>query len=161
MLDENPILLNFNNNDWYNSFTRTVIAPLLGKPNKLWTNFWGAVASDGFYARSRDYFQIVEMKRRYVTWLAHNWVLIILLSSGIWNVPFINVAILFKGEWLRSNKAFLPSYSSQEYEPDMTFCKWMRDNVIYSDHTLQWGYCIHHIGALHVCKQLAHIWTFD
>ena len=55
----------------------------------------------------------------------------ILPVSGIWNVPFINTAILFKGEWLqtRGGQGGLPSFSSQEFEQDMAFCKWMRDHV--------------------------------
>ena len=51
---------------------------------------------------------------------------------GIWNVPFIGTAILFQGEWLikRSTDAKgLPSFASAEYEPDMAFCQWMRNNV--------------------------------
>ena len=50
-----------------------------------------------------------------------------LLYSGVWNVPFISVAILFRGDWLKNNN--LPQYNSQEYDPDMTFCMWMRDQV--------------------------------
>lgn len=44
-------------------FCRTVLAPMLGRPNHLWTNFWGAVASDGFYARSRDYMALASRER--------------------------------------------------------------------------------------------------
>lgn len=57
--------------------------------------------------------------------------------SGTWNVPYISIAVLFEGEWLRersSDAKGLPSFTSTEYEPDMTFCKWMRDNVSPSLH---------------------------
>ena len=50
-----------------------------------------------------------------------------LLCSSVWNVPFISVAILFQGDWLKNNN--LPQYNSQEYDSDMTFCMWMRDQV--------------------------------
>ena len=45
---------------------RDVIAPLLVRPEKLYSNFWGDLASDGFYARSRDYTGIVGHERRCV-----------------------------------------------------------------------------------------------
>ena len=45
---------------------RNVVAPLIARPGKLFSNFWGAIASNGFYARSDDYQLIVESKRRSV-----------------------------------------------------------------------------------------------
>ena len=41
-----------------------VIAPMLKRPNELWSNFWGSLTSNGFYARSHDYIQIVKDERR-------------------------------------------------------------------------------------------------
>lgn len=38
---------------------RTVVAPLLVRPGKAWSNFWGALTLEGFYARSADYMDIV------------------------------------------------------------------------------------------------------
>lgn len=43
---------------------RKIIAPLLNIPDKLWSNFWGSLSSDGFYARSHDYVDILKGKRR-------------------------------------------------------------------------------------------------
>lgn len=43
---------------------RGIVAPLLIRPNKLWSNFWGAL-NNGFYARSFDYMEIINNKRRY------------------------------------------------------------------------------------------------
>lgn len=45
---------------------RNVVAPLLGRHERLFSNFWGDIAADGFYARSRDYIPIVQNERRYV-----------------------------------------------------------------------------------------------
>jgi len=45
---------------------RTVVAPFMIRPNMLWSNYWGNIASNGFYARSRDYNEIVGYKRLYV-----------------------------------------------------------------------------------------------
>ena len=42
---------------------RSIIAPLLSRPYKLWSNFWGALNEKGFYARSEDYIDIVEDKK--------------------------------------------------------------------------------------------------
>ncbi|KAI4501102.1 hypothetical protein M0802_003905 [Mischocyttarus mexicanus] len=46
---------------------RNIVAPLLVRPYKAWSNFWGAITDDGFYARSFDYMEIVNNKRRLVT----------------------------------------------------------------------------------------------
>uniref|UniRef100_A0A7N6AJ52 procollagen-lysine 5-dioxygenase n=1 Tax=Anabas testudineus TaxID=64144 RepID=A0A7N6AJ52_ANATE len=39
---------------------RSVIAPMLSKHGKLWSNFWGALSPEGFYSRSEDYIEIVQ-----------------------------------------------------------------------------------------------------
>ncbi|CAG2104133.1 unnamed protein product [Medioppia subpectinata] len=44
---------------------KAIIAPLLGRHNQLWSNFWGAISSEGFYSRSHDYIQIINNERRY------------------------------------------------------------------------------------------------
>ena len=42
---------------------RTIIAPMMPKKFKLWSNFWGALNPNGYYARSADYIDIVEYKK--------------------------------------------------------------------------------------------------
>ncbi|CAG9771227.1 unnamed protein product [Ceutorhynchus assimilis] len=44
---------------------RTVVAPMLVRPGKAWSNFWGALTKDGFYARSNDYMDIVHQEKSY------------------------------------------------------------------------------------------------
>ena len=44
---------------------RNVIAPMIVRPGKLFSNFWGDIARNGFYARSHDYALIAENNRRY------------------------------------------------------------------------------------------------
>lgn len=51
---------------------RTVVAPLLVRPGKAWSNFWGALTKDGFYARSNDYMDIVHNEKRLALYLSHN-----------------------------------------------------------------------------------------
>ena len=47
-------------------FPRPVLAPIVTKHGKLWSNFWGALGSDGYYARSHDYLAIVQKQRKWV-----------------------------------------------------------------------------------------------
>ncbi|VDN49484.1 unnamed protein product [Gongylonema pulchrum] len=61
-----------------------VLAPLVTMGGKLFSNFWGALGANGYYARSEDYVEIVDGKR-----------------VGIWNVPFINGALLISKEKVR------------------------------------------------------------
>lgn len=91
---------------------RNVVAPLIARPGKLFSNFWGAIASNGFYARAEDYQLIIENKRR-----------------GVWNVPYISSAILMSGQWLQELGNGLPSYASVDLDPDMAFALWMRVNA--------------------------------
>uniref|UniRef100_H3D5E7 procollagen-lysine 5-dioxygenase n=1 Tax=Tetraodon nigroviridis TaxID=99883 RepID=H3D5E7_TETNG len=42
---------------------RKIIGPLVTRHSKLWSNFWGALSPDGYYARSEDYIDIVQRKR--------------------------------------------------------------------------------------------------
>lgn len=42
---------------------KSVIAPMLSRHGKLWSNFWGALSPEGYYSRSEDYIEIVQGKR--------------------------------------------------------------------------------------------------
>lgn len=109
------------------ALNKSVVSPLLTRHQKMWSNFWGAIGPDGFYGRSRDYNDIV--KRSII---------------GVWNVPLISVAILFNGDWLQRNSDNLPQYHSREYDPDMAFCQWMRDNghFMYVSNLHEYGHLI-------------------
>ena len=54
---------------------------------------------------------------------------------GVWNAPFINSAMLVQGSWLRKllQRQQVPQFYSDSFEPDMTFCEWMRKNVSGTD----------------------------
>lgn len=43
---------------------RSLVAPLLRRHKEVWSNFWGALGENGFYARSHDYMAIVEEEIR-------------------------------------------------------------------------------------------------
>ncbi|XP_050683668.1 procollagen-lysine,2-oxoglutarate 5-dioxygenase isoform X2 [Leptidea sinapis] len=83
-----------------------VIAPLLVRPEQAWSNFWGAVGSDGYYARSPDYMDIVNRNIR-----------------GIWNVPFITHCYLVKMSVFREAGPDKISYGKAGMDSDMAFCE--------------------------------------
>ncbi|XP_023821824.1 procollagen-lysine,2-oxoglutarate 5-dioxygenase 3 isoform X4 [Oryzias latipes] len=93
---------------------KSVIAPMLSKHGKLWSNFWGALSPEGFYSRSEDYIEIVQAKR-----------------VGLWNVPYISQVYLVKGSVLRSKLSHLNLFVDQGMDPDMVFCKNVRDQGVF------------------------------
>uniref|UniRef100_A0A0M3ISG0 Radical SAM protein n=1 Tax=Ascaris lumbricoides TaxID=6252 RepID=A0A0M3ISG0_ASCLU len=84
-----------------------ILAPLVVQQDRLFSNFWGALSSNGYYSRSDDYVEIVERRR-----------------IGLWNVPFINSVFFIRNSKFDSIKdAF--SYNLQ-LDPDMSFCEFAR-----------------------------------
>lgn len=105
---------------------RSVVAPLLQRPGLLYSNFWGDVASNGFYSRSHDYQLIVGQQR-----------------IGVWNVAFVSAAVLLKGAWLRG-QGEPPLFYSEDFDSDMTFAAWMREkgNFMYVSNLEEYGHLI-------------------
>ncbi|XP_065313263.1 procollagen-lysine,2-oxoglutarate 5-dioxygenase-like [Gordionus sp. m RMFG-2023] len=70
---------------------KTILAPMLARPGKMWTNFWGALSPSEFYARSDNYIDIVTYKQ-----------------LGIFNVPFISSCYLIQRHkimaWIKNIK---------------------------------------------------------
>ncbi|KAK2497485.1 hypothetical protein MC885_001237, partial [Smutsia gigantea] len=93
---------------------RKVIAPMLSRHGKLWSNFWGALSPDEYYARSEDYVELVQRKR-----------------MGVWNVPYISQAYVIRGETLRTDLPQREVFSGSDSDPDMAFCKSLRDKGIF------------------------------
>ena len=92
---------------------RPVVAPMLIRPYTAWSNFWGTLSSDGFYARSLDYMELVRNDRR-----------------GLWNVPYISSCYLISGPLIQNEKT-RPSYSHPTLDPDMAFAKNFRDSKVF------------------------------
>lgn len=95
---------------------------MLSKPGKLWSNFWGAIGHDGYYARSPDYIDIVKNVRR-----------------GVWNSPFVSSAYLIRSSTIKK-MAKNPFYS-ERFDRDMTFAANNRDKVsqyffVYTIHSV-------------------------
>ncbi|XP_074898411.1 multifunctional procollagen lysine hydroxylase and glycosyltransferase LH3 isoform X2 [Buteo buteo] len=93
---------------------RRVLAPLLSRPGQLWSNFWGALSPEGFYARAQDYVDIVQGKRR-----------------GVWNVPYLSHAYLVGGVALRGPLGEGPVFSRPDTDPDMAFCRHARERGLF------------------------------
>ncbi|KAI6647973.1 Procollagen-lysine,2-oxoglutarate 5-dioxygenase 3 [Oopsacas minuta] len=100
---------------------RSIIAPLIRMPGKYWSNFWGQVAPDGFYARSFDYFEIIQGDRK-----------------GIWNAAFISTAILYNREALEKGLNF----ESPDLSTDMAGPAFLREKgrFMYSDNQEEYGH---------------------
>jgi len=105
---------------------RDVVAPMMIRPYSAWSNFWGYLSKDGFYARSLDYMDIVSNDRR-----------------GLWNVPYISSCYLLSAGLIR-DPAARPDYSHTTLEPDMAFAKSLRDaNVfMYVSNRVNWGHLV-------------------
>ncbi|XP_030207687.1 procollagen-lysine,2-oxoglutarate 5-dioxygenase 1 isoform X2 [Gadus morhua] len=91
-----------------------IVAPMITRPGRLWSNFWGALSADGFYARSEDYVDIVQGRR-----------------VGVWNVPYISSVYLVKGDVLRSGIPDYDLFSSDTQDADMAFCTSVRSKGVF------------------------------
>jgi len=105
---------------------RGVVAPMLIRPFKAWSNFWGALSSEGFYARSTDYMDIVQGNRQ-----------------GLWNVPYVSGAYLVQGHLLHDPER-RPSFNEPGSDPDMAFMADLRQKgvFIYVSNRLDWGHLV-------------------
>lgn len=89
---------------------RKIIAPLVTRHGKLWSNFWGALSPDGYYARSEDYVDIVQGNR-----------------VGVWNIPYMANIYLIKGQTLRSEMRERNYFVRDKLDPDMALCRNARE----------------------------------
>ncbi|XP_058246085.1 procollagen-lysine,2-oxoglutarate 5-dioxygenase 1 isoform X2 [Hemibagrus wyckioides] len=90
------------------------ITPMMSKPGRLWSNFWGALSADGYYARSEDYVDIVQGRR-----------------VGIWNVPYVSQVYLLRADILRNELKAPDLFQSATLDPDMAFCSRVRDQGVF------------------------------
>ncbi|KAF3836595.1 hypothetical protein F7725_029153 [Dissostichus mawsoni] len=91
---------------------RKIIGPLVTRHGKLWSNFWGGLSLDGYYARSEDYIDIVQRKR-----------------VGLWNIPFMAHVYLVKGSTLRNELKERNYFVLGKLDPDMALCRNSREMV--------------------------------
>ncbi|XP_063410328.1 multifunctional procollagen lysine hydroxylase and glycosyltransferase LH3-like isoform X1 [Mytilus trossulus] len=91
---------------------RTVIAPMICRPQQYWSNFWGSVSDIGYYARSADYMDIVAYKK-----------------EGLWNVPYMNSVYLVHGSLMGKLKDAFTRQTVRD--ADMHFAENLRDKGIF------------------------------
>ncbi|XP_040918271.1 procollagen-lysine,2-oxoglutarate 5-dioxygenase 1 isoform X2 [Toxotes jaculatrix] len=91
-----------------------VVAPMITRAGRLWSNFWGALSAEGYYARSEDYVDIVQGRR-----------------VGVWNVPYVSNVYLMKASLLRSELIDYDLFNSHTLDPDMAYCHNVRDKGIF------------------------------
>ncbi|XP_074654801.1 procollagen-lysine,2-oxoglutarate 5-dioxygenase 1-like [Tubulanus polymorphus] len=90
---------------------RSIIAPLLVRPGRMWSNFWGAITKVEFYQRSEDYSDIVSGNR-----------------VGVWNVPHIGVTYLIQAHKLAQMKGI---YSKDRRDADLAFASNLRKRGMF------------------------------
>ncbi|XP_066923036.1 procollagen-lysine,2-oxoglutarate 5-dioxygenase 1-like [Clytia hemisphaerica] len=91
---------------------RTFITPILSQRGKLFSNFWGAIENNGYYARAPDYLSIVRGER-----------------VGVWNSPYVTSCYLIRREKL-SDMVHDPFYAPGE-DFDMIFAANNRKKGIF------------------------------
>lgn len=121
-IDDEHILNKIDINDLI-KHDKEIIAPMLVRPDTLFSNFWGAIGNDGYYERSDDYIDIVNKKRR-----------------GVWCVPYIQNTFIFKIEIIDQ---IIGGYKNRpQMDMDMRLCKHLRYNnyLIYIDNLVDYGH---------------------
>uniref|UniRef100_A0A3B5KY64 Procollagen-lysine,2-oxoglutarate 5-dioxygenase 1 n=1 Tax=Xiphophorus couchianus TaxID=32473 RepID=A0A3B5KY64_9TELE len=88
-----------------------IVAPMITRAGRLWSNFWGALSEDGYYARSEDYVDIVQGRR-----------------VGLWNVPYVSSVYLVKASLLQAELKDYQLFTSESLDPDMAFCHNVRNS---------------------------------
>ncbi|KAJ8961211.1 hypothetical protein NQ318_008894 [Aromia moschata] len=108
---------------------RTFVGPMLTRTGRAWSNFWGAISKDGFYARSDDYLDI-----------AHN------VKRGLWNVPYIGSCYLINATLLKRYDRKVLNFNSLHLDPDMAFCSKLRelDVYMYVSNRVDFGHLINY-----------------
>lgn len=92
-----------------------IVAPMLvSKQTNTFSNFWGDVAANGYYARSEDYHRIVKREQR-----------------GVWNVPYISGSMLIRHNRMTDVLKELKSQELTNEDFDMYFCRVLRRKYIF------------------------------
>ena len=110
--DDNSILFNPTVLKELLNLDKLVVAPLIKKEGKAWSNFWGDIDQAGFYVRSFDYFDIING-----------------VKKGCWNVPYITNVFLIK----RQVFDLVPNLFTDniKMDVDMRICHNLREKNIF------------------------------
>jgi len=128
LVDNDFVITNKNTLIELLSLGKGIISPMLVKPGKLWSNFWGAIDSNGWYYSSFDYIDIVNYT-----------------IKGCWNVPHISGNILINKEYIEKIQGFFTNNSgNNNFSSSMWFSDNCRKNNIsmYVTNINKYGYII-------------------
>ena len=103
-----------------------LITPIVSIPGKYWSNYWGKVDDNGWYASGFDYIDQVEHR-----------------IKGCWNVPHIFGNILINKEYIgRVQNYFTNDTVNKSFDKYMKFCYNCRKNDIfmYATNLNKYGY---------------------
>uniref|UniRef100_A0A3P9D1Q9 procollagen-lysine 5-dioxygenase n=1 Tax=Maylandia zebra TaxID=106582 RepID=A0A3P9D1Q9_9CICH len=87
------------------------IWPLVTRHGKLWSNFWGALSLDALP------------------------VFILVVSRGVWNIPYMAHVYLVKGSALRNELKERNYFVLEKLDPDMALCRNARDMKSFASRT--------------------------
>jgi len=93
------------------STNKNISSGLQKSKNKFLSNFWGDISKDGWYSRSDDYFDIINLKKQ-----------------NLWNIPYINGNILIKSSVFKKYNMFKVINYNINHDMDMIFCENLRLN---------------------------------
>lgn len=101
-----------------------IISPLLRAGDTAYSNFWGALDNKGFYARSDDYFHILNDR-----------------SGTLWNVPYVSGVVVMRRDIVENWDLNRCSGFS---DPDMNLCANLRHYVLfmYLDNKKRYGHIV-------------------
>lgn len=104
---------------------KDIVSPVLCKPKKLWSNFWGDIDKNQWYQNSFDYIKIVTQE-----------------IKGCWNVPHISGNILINKTKINQIQGFFTCNFNKYFTADMNFSKNCRDHNIflYANNLYDYGY---------------------
>jgi len=96
---------------------------MMSKYQKFWSNFWGDISADGYYARSPDYLDIVKNLRK-----------------GVWNSPFVSLMYLINLSVL--DKIPANPYTSPMIDMDIQFAANLRNAglFMFTTNLEHWGH---------------------
>lgn len=94
-----------------NGYNRIISPMLTCKTNDFYSNFWGDLNPNGYYARSNDYIELVKQQKR-----------------GLWNVPYVTGAILMDRTVIENYDIMKPN---KFIDIDMQLCFNLRQYTLF------------------------------
>jgi len=113
-IDDCIIIENLNLINDLLQYDKNIVCPLFTLKEKLWSNYWGNINSNGWYLQSFNYTDIIYG-----------------INKGCWNVPYINHIYLIKKNIIKDIKGFYSKNYQESRGCDMSFCENCRVSDIF------------------------------